>query len=101
MQMPRRVLKVRTTKLKGQNKGNRMSPESTERSNQMVEDVKAINDYLSSFTFTGMVFDGLRRSFNKGTEKNLIIILVAASMRWRRRLYWAEETQTFGNPHQW
>ena len=68
-QMPRRVLEVRATKLKGQNKGNRMSPEPTERSNQMVEDVKAINDYLSSFTFTGMVFDGLRRSFNEGDRK--------------------------------
>jgi hypothetical protein len=65
-QMPTSVVEVRASKADGAPRGKKMPLLSTPKTEQLIDDVSAINAFLSEFTYEGMVFGGLRRLFNEG-----------------------------------
>jgi hypothetical protein len=68
--MPSNVVEVRASKEPGSKKGKRMKLSSFPRYQQIVNDINSINNFLSTFTYDGMVFTGLRRLFNEGDSIN-------------------------------
>ena len=68
--MPSNVVEVRASKEPGGKRGKKMKLSSFPRSQQIINDITAINDFLSTFTYEGMVFTGLRRLFNEGDRSN-------------------------------
>ena len=68
--MPSNVVEVRASKELGSKKGKRMKLSSFPRYQQIVNDINSINNFLSTFTYDGMVFTGLRRLFNEGDSIN-------------------------------
>ena len=68
--MPSNVVEVRASKEPGGKRGKKMKLSSFPCSQQIINDITAINDFLSSFTYEGMVFTGLRRLFNEGDRDN-------------------------------
>lgn len=64
--MPSTVLEVRASKEPGGKRGKKMKLSSFPRSQQIIDDITSINNFLSAFQFEGMVFTGLRRLFNEG-----------------------------------
>ena len=48
---------------------------SNPKTEQIIEDVTAINAFLSGFTYEGMVFGGLRRLFNEGNRDDFVFNL--------------------------
>ena len=68
--MPSNVVEVRASKEPGGKRGKKMKLSSFPRSQQIINDITAINDFLSTFTYEGMVFTGLRRLFNEGDRGN-------------------------------
>ena len=64
--MPTNVVEVRASKEPGGKRGKKMKLSSFPRSQQIINDITAINGFLSTFTYEGMVFTGLRRLFNEG-----------------------------------
>ena len=67
--MPKSVVEVRASKADGEQRGKKMPLSSAPQKEQRIVDVTAINTFLSSFTYDGMVFGGLRRLFNEGDRK--------------------------------
>lgn len=65
-QMPTSVVEVRASKADGAPRGKKMPLPSTSKTEQLIDEVTAINAFLSEFTYEGMVFGGLRRLFNEG-----------------------------------
>ena len=65
-QMPTSVIEVRATKVAGEQRGKKMKYTPTYLSEKLVKDVTSINAFLSTFTFEGMIFAGLRRLFQEG-----------------------------------
>ena len=59
-------MEVRASKSDGAQRGKKIPLSSTTKAEQIIEDVTAINAFLFSFTYDGMVFGGLRRLFNEG-----------------------------------
>lgn len=68
--MPSNVVEVRASKEPGGKRGKKMKLSSFPRSQQIINDITAINDFLSTSTYEGMVFTGLRRLFNEGDRDN-------------------------------
>jgi len=68
--MPSNVVEVRASKEAGGKRGKKMKLSSFPRSQQIINNITAINDFLSTFTYEGMVFTGLRRLFNEGDRDN-------------------------------
>ena len=64
--MPKSVVEARASKADGSQRGKKIPLPSTPKTEQIIEDVAAINAFLSSFTYDGMVFGGLRSLFNEG-----------------------------------
>jgi len=65
-QMPTSVVEVRASKAEGAQRGKKMKYTPTAQTKQLSDDVTALNTFLSTFTYEGMVFSGLRRLFNEG-----------------------------------
>ena len=68
--MPANVVEARASKEPGGKRGKKMKLSSFPRSQQIINDITAINNFLSKFTYEGMVFTGLRRLFNEGDRGN-------------------------------
>jgi len=68
--MPSNVVEVRASKEAGGKRGKKMKLSSFPRSQQIINDITAINDFLSTFTYEGIVFTGLRRLFNESDRDN-------------------------------
>ena len=68
--MPSNVVEVRASKEPGGKRGKKMKLSSFPRSQQIINDITAINDFLSTSTYESMVFTGLRRLFNEGDRDN-------------------------------
>jgi hypothetical protein len=68
--MPTNVVEVRASKEPGGKRGKKMKLSSFPRFQQIINDITAINDFLSTFIYEGMVFTGLRRLFNEGDRSN-------------------------------
>ena len=68
--MPANVVEVRASKEPNGKRGKKMKLSSFPRSQKIINDISAINDFLSTFTYEGMVFTGLRRLFNEGDRGN-------------------------------
>lgn len=64
--MPKSVVEVRASKADGAKRGKKMPLPSAPQTEQLIDNVTAINAFLSSFTYDGMVFGGLRRLFHEG-----------------------------------
>ena len=64
--MPKSVVEVRASKADGAQRGKKIPLPSNPKTEQIIEEVTAINAFLSSFAYDGMVFGGLRRLFNEG-----------------------------------
>ena len=65
-QLPKKVIEVRATKKKGEGGGRKIKLPASKRSEQLAEEVKSINDFLSSFTLANASFSGFRRIFSEG-----------------------------------
>jgi hypothetical protein len=68
--MPSNVVEVRASKEPGGKRGKKMKLSLFPRSQQIINDITSINDFLSTFNYEGMVFTGLRRLFNEGDRSN-------------------------------
>lgn len=65
-ELPKKTIEVRAAKIKGEGKGRRMKPPQTAKFEPFTQQVKSLNNFLSSFTVTGTDFRGFRRLFNEG-----------------------------------
>ena len=68
-QLPKKVIEVRATKVKGEGRGRKLKPPQTSRFFEVEEEVKTLNLFLSGFELTGGTFTGFRRLFNEGNVK--------------------------------
>ena len=65
-QLPKKTIEVRAAKIKGEGKGRRIKPPKSAKFAILTEQVKLLNNFLSSFKVTGTHFRGFRRLFNEG-----------------------------------
>ena len=65
-QLPKKTIEVRAVKIKGEGKGRRIKPPQSAKFAILTEQVKLLNNFLSSFKVTGTYFRGFRRLFNEG-----------------------------------
>ena len=65
-QLPEKTIEVRAAKIKGEGKGRRIKPPQSAKFEMLMQQVKLLNNFLSSFTVTGTDFRGFRRLFNEG-----------------------------------
>ena len=68
-QLPKKVIEVRATKVKGEGRGRKLKPPQTSRFFEVEEEIKTLNLFLSGFELTGGTFTGFRRLFNEGDVK--------------------------------
>ena len=65
-QLPQKTIEVRAAKIKGEGKGRRIKPPQSAKFVNLTQQVKLLNNFLSSFKVTGTYFRGFRRLFNEG-----------------------------------
>ena len=68
-QLPKKVIEVRATKVKGEGRGRKLKPPQTSRFFEIEAEIKTLNHFLSGFELIGGKFTGFRRLFNEGDIK--------------------------------